>query len=211
METVIVICLLIIIVLLLQDKTVIRKRSEPKPPQEKINPSVPSIMGLPKAVTRHSIPNVASECQSEEAFTNPSNLDIEYDENENVPIQIPQEELDNVFRNVPDFEQEEEEWKRYSIANDEYGLALGVTFEELSSVGMLLQQNTLDSSQKETALALVHKIQGTELFTLLENSKESVSRKIAELLDNNLLTEAKAGSSSSRKSDLNNFDIQEFI
>lgn len=211
METVIVICLLIIIVLLLQDKIIIQKRSKPKSSQEKINPSVPSIMGLSKAVTRHSMPNVASERQSEEALINTDNLDIEYDENENVPIQIPQEELDNVFRNVPDFEQEEEEWKRYSIANDDNGFALGVTFEELSSVGMLLEQDKLDSSQKETTLAIVHKIQGTELFSLLENSKESVSRKIAELLDNNFSSETKAGSSSLRKNDLSDFDIGEFV
>lgn len=211
METVILICLLIIIALLLQDKIGVKKRLEQKQTKEKISRNHPDIMGIPKLTTRHSIPNIASECQTEEAVINPDNLDIEYDEHENVPIQIPQEELDNVFRNVPDFEQEEEEWNRYSIANDENGFALGVTFEELSSVGMLLQKDKLDKSQKEIAVAVVHKIQGTELFNLLENSIESASRKMAELLDSSLSTETKTGSFSLRKNDVEGFDIGEFV
>lgn len=100
METVIVICLLIIIVLLVQDKIVIKKRSEQKPKQEKVNPNLPDIMGQPKPVRSQSLPNTANESQIEEQEINPDNLDIEYDENETVGIQIPQEELDEVFSNM---------------------------------------------------------------------------------------------------------------
>jgi hypothetical protein len=76
---------------------------------------------------------------------------------------------------------------------------------------MLLQKEKLEPSQKETAVAIVQKIQGTELFTLLENSMESASRKIAELLDSSLSTETDASSSFLRKNDLENFDIGEFV
>ena len=211
MEIVIVICLLIVIVLLLQDKIITHKRSKQEPPQKKVNPNLPDIMGQPKPVERLSVPNTATERQIQEKEINPANLDIEYDENENVSIQIPQEELDEVFRNVPDLEEEEEEWNRYGISGGDNGFAQGVTFEELSSVGVLLQKEELEPAQKETAIAIVQKIQGTELFNLLENSMEDASRRIAELLDSTLSSETEAGSSTLRKNDLSDFDIGEFV
>jgi flagellar motor protein MotB len=211
METVIVICLLIIIVLLVQDKIVIKKRSEQKPMQEKVNPNLPDIMGQPKPVRRLYVPNTANESQIEEQEINPDNLDIEYDENENVGIQIPQEELDEVFRKIPDLEEEEEEWNRYGISDSVDSLAQGVTYDELSSVGALLQKENLEQAQKETAIAIVQRLQGTELFSLLENSIEGASRKIAELLDSTLSSETEAGSSKLRKNDLEGFDIGEFV
>ncbi|MGJ1265121.1 conjugal transfer protein TraD [Sphingobacterium spiritivorum] len=207
METLIVICLLIVIGLLLHDKIVIKKRSEQKSKQEKVNPNLPDIMGQPKR--SQLVPNIANERQIEEPQFNPANLDIEYDENENLGIQIPQEELDEVFSKMPDFE--EEEWKRYGISSNDNGLAQGVTFEELSSVGMLLQKEKLETAQKETAIAIVQKIQGTELFALLESSMEGASRKIAELLDSTLTSETEPSSSTLRKNDLNDFDIGEFV
>ena len=211
MEIVIVICLLIVIALLVQDKIVIKKSSERKPIQEKNNPKLPDIMGQPRLKRSLSVPNNATESQVEELEINPDNFDIEYDENENVGIQIPQEELDEVFSNMPDFGEEEEEWNRYELSDGDNGFAQGVTFEELNSVGILLQKEKLEQSQKETAIAIVQKIQGTELFSLLENSMEGASRKIAELLDSNLSSETEAGSSTLRKNDLRDFDIGEFV
>ena len=211
MEIVIVICLLIVIVLLLQDKIVIKKRSGQKSIQEKANPNLPDIMGQPKPVRSLSVPNIATERQIKEPEINPDNLDIEYDENENVGVQIPQEELDEVFSNQPDFEEEEEEWNGYGISGGDNGFAQGVTFEELGAVGMLLQKEKLEPSQKETAIATVQKIQGTELFSLLENSIEGASRKIAELLDSSLSSDMETSSSTLRKNDLENFDIGEFV
>ena len=211
MEIVIVICLLIVIVLLLQDKIVIHKRSKQDPPHKKVNPNLPDIMGQPKPVERLSLPNTATERQIQENEINPVNLDIEYDENESVSVQIPQEELDEVFRNMPDLEEEEEEWNRYGIFGGDNSLAQGVTFEELSSVGALLQKENLEQSQKETAVDIVQRLQGTELFSLLENSIEGASLKIAELLDSTLSSETEAGSSTLRKNDLNDFDIGEFV
>ena len=211
MEIVIVICLLIVIALLVHDKIVIKKNSERKPIQEKSNPKLPDIMGQPRPKRSLSVPNNATESQVEELEINPDNFDIEYDENENVGIQIPQEELDEVFSNMPDFGEEEEEWNRYELSDGDNGFAQGVTFEELNFVGILLQKEKLEQSQKETAIAIVQKIQGTELFSLLENSMEGASRKIAELLDSTLSSETEAGSSTLRKNDLGDFDIREFV
>ncbi|SCY75064.1 hypothetical protein SAMN02927916_3179 [Flavobacterium anhuiense] len=211
MEIIIVICLLIVIVLLLQDKIVIHKRSQKKLTQEKANPNLPDIMGQPKPARSLSVPNTANESQIAEQEITPDNLDIEYDENENVGIQIPQEELDEVFSNMPDLEDEEEEWNRYGISGGDDSLAQGVTYDELSSVGALLQKENLEQSQKETTVAIVQRLQGTELFILLENSVEGASRKIAELLDGTLSSETGASSSSLRNNDLSDFDIGEFV
>jgi hypothetical protein len=210
METVIVICLLIVIVLLLQDKIVILKRTEQKPTEEKPNPNLPDIMGQPKSVRSLSVPKHVTESQKKEQEPKTDNFDLDIDKKD-IDIQIPQEELDEVFGNMPDLEQEEEEWNRYGISDGDNGFAQGVTFEELSTVGMLLQKEKLEPSQKETAVTVVQKIQGTELFSLLENSMESASRKIAELLDGSLSFETDTGSSNLRKNDLEDFDIGEFV
>lgn len=211
MEIVIVICLLVVIALLAQDNIVIHKRKGQKPVQEKPNANLPDIMGQSKQVRSLLVPKNATERQIQEAELNLNNLDIEYDENENVSIQIRKEELDVIFSNMPDFEEEEEEWNRYGISSGDDGFAQGVTFEELSSVGMLLQKEQLEPSQKESAVAIVQKIQGTELFSLLENSIESASHKIAELLDSSFSSETDASSSNLRKNDLEDFDIGEFV
>ena len=211
MEIIIVLCLLIIIYLLLQDKVVIKKRSEQHSVQKKTNPNLTDIMGQPKPVKRQPMPKASNESQITEQEINPANLDIEYDENEIVGIQIPQEELDEVFSNMPDFEEEEEEWNRYGISGSNDSLAQGVTFDELSTVGALLQKDNLGQSQKETAVAIVQKLHGTELFSLLENSIEGASQKIAELLDSTLSSETETGSSTLRKNNLEDFDIGEFV
>lgn len=210
MEIVIVICLLIVIALLVQDKIIDKKMSEQKPIQEKANRNLPDIMGKPKPLRSLPVPNANNENQTTEQEINPDDLDIEHDENENVSIQIPQDEPDELLCNIPDLVEEEEEWRSYGIAAGDNGFAQGVTFEELSSVGVLLQENSLKPSQKETAGAIVQKLQGTELFSLLENSIEGASRKIAELLDSTLLSDSDEGSFKSGKSDLEGFDIGEF-
>ena len=211
MEIVIVICLFMVIILLVSEKIVIKRITYKKDDPASSAPDLPEIMGKPKPVKSHSQPNTANESQIQESEINPDNLDIEYDENEDVGIQVPQEELDEVFSNMPDFEEEEEEWNRYGISGGDDGFAQGVTFEELSSVGVLLQKEELEPAQKETAIAIVQKIQGTELFSLLENSMEDASRRIAELLDSTLSSETEDSSSTLRKSDLSDFDIGEFV
>ena len=210
MEIVIVICLLIVIALLVEDKIAIRKKKEQNPTQKKSNPNLPDIMGQPKPMRSLSVPKSATESPNKKQEQETDNFDFEI-KKQDFDIQIPQEELDEVSGNIPDFDDEEEEWNRYLISSGDNGFAQGVTFEELSSVGMLLQKEKLEPSQKETAVAIVQKIQGTELFSLLESSMESASHKIAELLDGSLSFETDAGSSTLRKNDLKDFDIGEFV
>lgn len=209
MEIVIVICLLIIITLLLEDKIVIKNKKtfDKKLSQEKNKPNLPDIMGQPKPLRSLLLPKSAKESKKKKQEKKSNNFDVEIND-QDIEIPIPQED---VVSNEPDFEEEEEEWNSYGVSGGNDGLAQGVTFEELSAMGMLLQKDNLEPSQKETAVAIIQKIQGTELFTLLENSVESASRKIAELIDRSLSSEAKKDSSSLRKKEFEDFDIRRFL
>jgi hypothetical protein len=210
METVIVICLLIVIFLLAKDKIVIEEYHKQQPRHEKINSSLPDIMGQPKPQRSLSVPKESNDSQEQKEDHFNDNFDIEIDEDK-VELQIPQEELEEVFGNVPDFEEEEDEWNSYGISDGDIGFAQGVTFEELSTVKKLLKKEKMRPSQKETATVLLQKIQGTELFDLLENSIEDASQKIAKLLDGTLSSETDSGSSIFHKNDLEDFDIGEFV
>ena len=210
METVIVICLLIVIFLLAKDKIVIEKYHKKPLRQEKVNSSLPDIMGQPKPQRSLSVPKKSNEGQMQKEDHYDDNFDIEIDEDK-VELQIPQEELEDVFRNVPDFENEEEEWNSYGLSDGDNGFAQGVTFEELSTVKTLLKKEKMRPSQKETATVLLQKIQGTELFDLLENSIEDASQKIAKLLDGTLSLETDSGSSFTQKNELEDFNIGEFV
>ncbi|MFH6936039.1 conjugal transfer protein TraD [Flavobacterium sp. FlaQc-30] len=209
METLILICLLIVIILLLQDKITIQITKNGKHAAKETPSDLPDFMGQPKTASL-LMPINATASQGRKLGQEMDNFDTEID-HQHVDIEIPQEELDDVFRYQPDLLQEEEEWSGYGMLAGNDGFAQGVTFEELSAVGMLLEKENLEHSQKETAIALVQKIQGTELFSLLENSIESASRKIAKLLDGSLTSDKESSSSYLRKNDLNEFDIGDFV
>lgn len=212
MEILIIICLLVVIVLLLQDKIVIKKVVAKEGYKEKPKIRLSDIMGIPKPVKRLSVPSNATERQNIKQEQEANNFDHEI-EKKDLNKQIPQEELDEVFGAVPDLKEEEEEWNGYGVADDEDGFAIGVTFEELSTVGMVLREEIPDPSLQKQAVDIVRKIQGTELFSLLENSMEGASIKIAMLLDRSLSsTETDSGSSILRKkNDPGDFDIEAFV
>lgn len=211
MEIIIVICLLIVIILLLKDKLVINKQVRGQQKREsKIMPDLLDIMGLPKPVKRHTAPMSALKRQTEEPDSIPDNFETETEESD-FAREIPQEELEEVFGSVPDLKEEEEEWSEYGNEISDNGFATGVTFDELVVVGALLQQDMLEPASEQKAVNIVQRIQGTELFSLLENSMEGGARKIAELLDKSLSTGTDFSSSTLRNNSWEGFDIGEFV
>lgn len=213
MEKLIIISLIMIVLVLLYDRNFLRTKSKRTSEQTKSNPALPNIMGQPKSqpnpLSSHSI--YEKETVTDESGIYPEDLDIEYDENETLYRQIPKEELDKAFTSTQNLEEEEEDWYQYHISFTDNGFAQGVTFEELGTVNTLLQKEGLNQDQKDKAVDIVQRLQGTELFSLLENSIEGVSIKIAKLLDNSLLSNSHNNSSTVQKSNLNDFDIGEFI
>lgn len=208
MEIAIVICLLVVIALLLQDKIVIRRQPDRKEKPEP-NKILPEIMGSPKAFKRHVLPNDAHEGQYEKPMTEEGNFDIETKE-DGFDVAIPPEELDDVFDKVPDLYEEEEEWSRYGPPNGEDGFAIGVTFDELSAAQALLQQEKLEPALEKQVADTVQKIQGTDLFSLLEQAIPDASQKIARLLEKSLNSQTGFGPSVLRNNHFENFDIGDF-
>lgn len=202
-----------IVLVLLYDRNFLRSRPKKNYEKLKSNPTLPDIMGQPKSQPKPLSSNsfYEKETGTDESVINPENLDIEYDENETLYRQIPKEELDKAFTDTPNLEEEEEEWYQHHISYTDNVFAQGVTFEELGTVNNLLQKEDLSQDQKDKAVDIVQRLQGTELFSLLENSIEGVSIKIAKLLDNSLLSDSNSNSSKAQKSNLNDFDIGKFI
>ena len=209
MELVIVICLFMVILLLVSEKIVINKITYRKEEPPTSPTDLPDVMGSIRPNERLPVPNAANESHKKETDVEPANFEIEI-EKEGSEINILPEEMDEVFGQAPDLEEEEEEWHRYREPNGESGFATGVTFEELSTVGLLLQQEELEPSLKEQTVRIVQKIQGTELFSLLENSLENASQNIARLLDQSIGQHEEQNSSTQNK-DLDGFNIGEFV
>ncbi len=212
METLIVICLIIVIILLLKDKVVINNtvRREEKPEHQR--PDLQDIMGLPKLVERQTVPMSATKSQSDERDGIADNFETETYEI-GLGLENPQIEgdPDEVFGSMSDFENEEDKWDEYEFEDSDIAFATGVTFDELTTAGIWLEQDTLEPAQQQKAVDIVQRLQGTELLSLLENSMDGASRKIAALLDKSLSAGTDFSSPDLRKSDLEDFDIGEFV
>lgn len=212
METVIVICLIIVIVLLLKDKVVIRKVVRREENRENARPDLPDIVGRPKPVERNGVPMNATKSQIKESGEKADNFATET-YGENIGWKNPQDqgEPDEDSGNISGFENGEDEWDDDGFRGMDNEFATGVTFEELTTVGALLDQEIIDPALQQKAVDIVQRLQGTELLSLLENSMEGASRKIAKLLDKSLSTGTDSSSPVLRKIDLENFDIGEFV
>ncbi|MFT3945590.1 MAG: conjugal transfer protein TraD [Agriterribacter sp.] len=152
MEIIIIICLLIVIVLLAKDKIIIKKVVKSKPRHPAVNPDLPEIIGKPKPIERHVVPSATTQRQKEEQEDIPDNFEEETHET-GFAREIPPEELDDVFGSEPtfDFEEEDEEWKEKGLPNSDNGFATGVTYDELATVGALLQQDKLEPGSQQKA------------------------------------------------------------
>ncbi|MGJ1528057.1 conjugal transfer protein TraD [Sphingobacterium spiritivorum] len=212
METLIVICLIIVIILLLKDKVVINKTVRRKVKPEKQRPDLPDIMGLPQPVERHTLPMSAIKSLSGERDGIADNFDAET-YGIGVGLENPQieGEPDEIFGSMSDFENEEDQWDEYGFEDSDNEFATGVTFDELTTVGTWLEQDTLEPALQQKAVDIVQRLQGTELLSLLENSMDGASRKIAELLDKSLSAGTDFSSPDLRKSGFEDFDIGEFV
>lgn len=206
MEQIIIIGLLIIIILILSD----RKFSIgiPKKDNSHIKTNLPSIMGGAKQKERQALPIRDNERQVESPSMTVNNFDSETNE-ELLDNEGLNKNIDDILVKNEDWELEEEDWK-YRDSNVESGFATGVTFQELSTAGQLLQEEVLEPDLEQHAVDIIQKIQGTELFNLLEDSLGEASKRIASLLSESVSNgEGIISSNQSNSSD--SFDIGEFV
>ncbi|AYM99204.1 hypothetical protein [Chryseobacterium sp. 3008163] len=207
MEQLIIIALLVIIILILWD----RKFSN-QYPQEKNTDNrseLPSVMGETKKENRHPLPSDADQGHDESSTVNANNFDPETKEKV-IENTASKKELDEILIKNNDQEDEEEDWQYQNDSIIESGFATGVTFQELSTAGQLLQRDVLEPDLEQQAVHIIQKIQGTELFDLLENSLGDASKRVANLLSQNISNEDD-GIAFKRKDDAEGFDIGEFV
>ncbi|UIR57846.1 conjugal transfer protein TraD [Sphingobacterium sp. SRCM116780] len=198
LQIVIVICLLVVIFLLSIDKVKIVKSNESEP-ENLVQIKNPDIMG------RANVDSVRQR-SFEDKIADKSTI------MEPIPkIVEPKTDVKNIITsnmfedNTIDGEWDDEEFPAYDNR-----FSQGVSLEELTSVGKLLQQNTLESEQQNLVIDVVQKVQGTELFSVLEDSIEGASKRIAILLDKTLERKS-VGASMVQKNDVDDFDINNFV
>lgn len=210
MEKIIIAMLLGVIVVLLYLRA--KAKNNNKPNQKQINslPGVPDIVGRPKLGGRSALPKQVFKTENNSMTSVVHNFDTVNKRESKLPI--PQEDPDE--ENIPDWDDEEEEMKGYA-ANAVYsiddGLATGVTYDELATVGQLLERNALEASEKEATVGIASKIDGTELMHMLETAVGDASKRIAKLLNQADDYEWESGSSSMRNDNASNFDINDHI
>lgn len=207
MEQLIIIGLLLLIILLLWDKKYINQHHQEK--SAEAHPAVSSVMGEIKKEERKPVPSVVDQGQGESIVPKGINFNSETTE-EVFENKASKKVLDEILVKNNDWEDEEEDWLYQDDSKTESGFATGVTFQELSTAGQLLQQDVLEPDLERQAVHIIQKIQGTELFDLLENSLGDASKRVANLLSQNISNEDE-NISFKRKDDADGFDIGEFV
>ncbi|WP_079240909.1 hypothetical protein [Chryseobacterium indologenes] len=205
MEKIIIIALLIAIILILLDRRFpVNVRTKDRGNTKK---SPPPIMGDIKQTKRKGWSVEATESHLE--FTSLAEDNFESETRDGKAEDVTENKnLDDIL--IKDnWGQEEEDWK-YQDSNIESGFATGVTFQELSTAGQLLQRKMLEPDLEQQAVAIIQKIHGTELFDLLENSLGEASKRISNLLSQSISNDVE-GISSSYKDGVEGFDIGEFV
>lgn len=170
METLILICLILIIILLSMDKVKFIFEKKDVPHSSDRVSKTNDIMGQPKSSTRLDKLSENRVVISETRITKPEDLNSEAGSDQVDEIEV-------------DFDVEEAEWREHSYVADQANFAAGVTFEELQAFSDYINKDSLGSNHEQQILETAKKLQGTELFSLLENSLEGASKKIAQLLD----------------------------
>ena len=207
MEQIIIIGLLIAIILLL-----IEKRSKKRNDFEQVvkkNKKFDILMGEIKDDQRLSLPIDSLKSQNQHLNESAGIFDSETRGDE-VAVSAVSKNLEELFAGSFDLGDEEEEWRHDGDLKIESGFASGVTFQELSTVGRLLQDEVSEPALDEEAVNIIRKIEGTELFNLLENSLEGASLKVARLLQRRIW-ENQSVDTSRHNDDVKGFDIGEFV
>lgn len=189
MEILILICLILVIILLLHEKVHISIKRKDSNQIGKNETSVPSLMGPARTFQGKPMPEIASKSQSADALESNNKFDSETN-----------------TQSQAELEQELEESEYVDPPKPEEALSQGVSGTDVKKVVGILQKDYVNAMEKREAAAIVQKLQGTELFNLIESSIAGSSGKIAALLD-----QASKSTISSSQQDADDFDIREFV
>lgn len=195
METVIVICLLIIILLLLHDKFTTKKPTVKRENAANDANEEEDMIGKPKPVHRTLTPKATTGEREKPKERELPDFDVDAEEQEQAGLPQEKEEPEE-FPEVPPDAME---------SND---FSDGITIPQLHQVTVIMKDGVPDAAKRKEAVELVTKIQGTELYDILENSIEGSSKRIAKLLDKAV---PHTEPTLSKPNDNSNFDINDFL
>ncbi len=209
MEALTLACLIIIIILLAADKFRIVKRNKPMPEKEQQKNLPFDIMGATRPVRYSQATNSSNVVPDAETVTNEDKSNIE-DAQDIRGYLAGKVAVEDETDSNPDWEEEEAKWPSQDVPEDD-GFASGVTFEELVDVNRLLARDRLDKQQQKQAVETLVKVQGTEIFNLLQNSINGASQRIADLLDAYVIADHRPASPNKHSGDTEGFDIGAFV
>lgn len=194
-QIVILICLFLIIVLLAIDKVKIVKREKL---QEFHNASskAPEIMG--KVLTME---------KDNGQDKTPNNRNFVFHKEALLPTEMVSEVL---IEMLPDANESNIDFDDEDLYDDDR-FGQGVSLNELIKVGNLLQHNSVDELQEKETVEVMLKMQGTEIFDMMQRSIEGSAQKIAILLDKSLAQNINIDKVENPGNDIDSFDIGNFI
>lgn len=179
MEQFIIICLLFLILLIVSDRRLLVRQRRKSPTDA--NKNWVSIMGGTKQIEREVLSGEVHGGQYQSDLSGKDSFESKIIEKEFEPLDRTKNISDIRVRNDDSKQKDTDE--QYEDFTTESLFDTGVTFQELSNVGQMIQQNMLEPSLERQAVDIIQKIQGSELFYLLENSLEDGPKRIAGLLN----------------------------
>lgn len=199
-QIVILFCLIVVIILLLEDKVTFIK------PERKIFRKVeqiaePDVIGKVTVAEKEKAPIWLANRKKliEQMLANKADQGNE----ELTRNDRAKEDASNFNNEEPD------ETENIPPDDDRFGQA--VSLNELTKVGNLLKQDNLDAIQEKETSDILHKMEGTEFFAMMQQSIDGASQKIARLLDKSLSEKHNVTTKENQNNALDNFDIGDFI
>jgi len=195
-QVVILICLIVVIILLLVDKIkIIGAHHKLEEVKEKTLPDVIGKVSVPQEENTPVWLANRKKFVEQLVANNAERKSIDYIENKRKEELEPEDASMQHDDNVPP---------------DDNRFGQAVSLNELTKVGNLLQQDVLDIAQEKETADIIQKIEGTEFFSMMQQSIEGASQKIARLMDKSLLEKHNIIIKEDQNNVLDNFDISDF-
>jgi len=204
------ICLLVLVVALLLYVIAQGKKDKNNVPQnDDLLAGLPDIIGRPKSAPSYSSSSTNIQSKRGNGISPTDNFD-KINEGTSKDSEMLKEGPDAV-NTKPDFKEEEQEMQEYAASGKNEDFATGITFDELAIAQEMLARQSLNPTEEKTALAIVSKIDGTELLGLFDSKIGDASKRIALLLDRGIAKQPDDGTSTLRDDDQENFEIRDYV
>lgn len=209
-----------------------KKEPEPLNPEDIIGKSLP--------VRRHKLPDNATSCQREPEVVESGKKENIFvpEEEKRIPARIPNEDLDKVFSDSPednneldidvdtgydktaeepDLSEEEEELAQYrSDGTDDF--ARGVDYDELGMAGKVIKGETIAEEQEWEACRIIRKVETTDLWAKMVSREPEGRERVSQVMDKWFSSSAGKGTKGNDLylgadsiGDLKDFDIWKYI